>query len=75
MAAAFLADPRVGKLPRIAVLLAFAYLVSPVDLVPELVLPVAGYMDDAVLLWMSVRWLFNRGQQVTDATPPPKRIN
>ncbi len=75
LAASFLADPRVGKLPRIAVVLALAYLVSPVDLVPELVLPVAGYLDDAVLLWMSVRWLFNRGQQVTDSTPTAKRLD
>ena len=55
-----LADPRVKKLPRLAVILAIAYVLSPVDLVPELVFPVVGYLDDAVLLWMSVRWLFKQ---------------
>jgi uncharacterized membrane protein YkvA (DUF1232 family) len=39
---------RVGLL-----LLAVAYLVSPVDLVPELFLSVAGLVDDAVVaLWL-----------------------
>jgi uncharacterized membrane protein YkvA (DUF1232 family) len=50
----------VKKLPRIAVILAVAYVLSPVDLVPDLVFPVVGYLDDLVLLWMSVRWLFKQ---------------
>jgi uncharacterized membrane protein YkvA (DUF1232 family) len=64
MALAFLSDPRVGKLPRLAVLLAVAYLISPVDLVPDFAIPVVAYLDDITLLWMSLRWLFNRGEQV-----------
>jgi uncharacterized membrane protein YkvA (DUF1232 family) len=55
-----LADPRVKKLPRIAVILAIAYVLSPVDLVPDLLFPVVGYLDDVTLLWMSVRWLFKQ---------------
>jgi uncharacterized membrane protein YkvA (DUF1232 family) len=57
-AAALLTDPRVKKLPRLAVVIALAYLVWPVDLVPDFLVPVAGYLDDAVLLWLSMRWLF-----------------
>lgn len=76
-----LADPRVKKLPRIAVILAIAYVLSPVDLVPDLVFPVVGYLDDLVLLWMSVRWLFKQreGTSAQDAIPvqgkrlPPER--
>lgn len=75
MALAFLSDPRVGTLPRLAVLAAVAYLISPVDLVPDFVIPVAGYFDDLVLLWMSFRWLFKRGEQVTGAIPTAKRVD
>ena len=57
-AAALLTDPRVKKLPRFAVVFALAYLLWPVDLVPDFLVPVAGYLDDAVLLWLSMRWLF-----------------
>ena len=60
-----LRDPRVGKLPRYLVLLAVVYLISPVDFVPELLTPVFGYLDDAVLLWLSLRWLIK-----SDPGPP-----
>ena len=81
MALAFLSDPRVGKLPRLAVLAALAYLVSPVDLVPDFAIPVVAYLDDAVVMWMSLRWLFNRGEAATrkDAAgldiPTAKRVD
>lgn len=56
--AALLADPRVKKLPRFAVLAAVLYVISPVDIVPEVVLPLVGWLDDATLVWLSLRWLF-----------------
>ena len=52
-----LADPRVAKLPRFAVLAAIAYLISPIDLVPDFVVPLVGWLDDATLVWLSLRWL------------------
>lgn len=52
-----LRDPRVRGLPRMAVIAALVYLVWPVDLVPEIVTPVFGFLDDAVFLWLSFRWL------------------
>jgi uncharacterized membrane protein YkvA (DUF1232 family) len=55
-----LSDPRVAKLPRLAVVLAVVYLISPVDLVPDLLFPVAGYLDDITLVWLSLRWLFKQ---------------
>ena len=54
---ALLGDPRVAKLPRFAVLAAVAYLISPVDLVPDFVIPLVGWLDDATLVWLSLRWL------------------
>ena len=71
-----MADPRVKKLPRIAVILAVAYLLSPVDLVPDLLFPVVGYLDDITLLWMSVRWLFKQQPEPAVSVTPieAKRI-
>jgi uncharacterized membrane protein YkvA (DUF1232 family) len=52
-----LRDPRVKGLPRAAVIAAVLYLLWPVDLVPELLTPLFGFLDDAMFLWLSFRWL------------------
>ena len=52
-----LRDPRVKGLPKWLVVGALAYLVSPVDLVPEILTPVFGFFDDAVFVWLAFRWL------------------
>ena len=54
---ALLRDPRVRGLPRAAVWVALIYLISPVDFVPEILTPLFGFFDDALLLWLSFRWL------------------
>jgi uncharacterized membrane protein YkvA (DUF1232 family) len=54
---ALLSDPRTPKLPRIAVVLGVLYLLSPVDLVPDFLVPVVGYLDDITLLWLALRWM------------------
>lgn len=33
------------------ILLGLAYLISPVDLIPDLLLPYVGWLDDGVVLW------------------------
>lgn len=67
---ALLRDPRTPKLPRLMVGLAIAYLLWPIDLLPDLAIPVVGYMDDLMLLWVSVRWLFKSGEP---APPQPSQ--
>lgn len=57
-----LADPRTPRLPRAAVLLSAIYLLVPIDLLPEWVFPIVGYLDDLVLLWLSLRWLLKSGR-------------
>ncbi|PRW05805.1 PF06803 family [Chlorella sorokiniana] len=42
-------DPRVGWLPRLVALLALAYALSPVDLIPDFI-PVLGLVDDLLVL-------------------------
>ncbi|PSC67632.1 hypothetical protein C2E20_8713 [Micractinium conductrix] len=42
-------DPRTGWLPRFFILLALAYVLSPVDLIPDFI-PVLGLLDDLLIL-------------------------
>jgi uncharacterized membrane protein YkvA (DUF1232 family) len=44
---------------KLGVALIALYLVSPVDLIPE-VLPVIGVVDDLVLVPLAIRWLLKR---------------
>jgi uncharacterized membrane protein YkvA (DUF1232 family) len=66
---ALLSDPRTPKLPRLAVVLGVVYLISPVDLVPDFLVPVVGYLDDLTLLWLGVRWLFRSAPKEGEAAP------
>jgi uncharacterized membrane protein YkvA (DUF1232 family) len=59
--ARLLADPKTPRLPKLAVLLAAAYLLVPADALPELVFPIVGYLDDLVAVWLSLRWLLRSG--------------
>ncbi len=47
-------DRRVGWLLKLIPVAALAYVVSPIDLIPNAVLPVIGTLDDAAVLWMGV---------------------
>jgi uncharacterized membrane protein YkvA (DUF1232 family) len=49
-------DPRVPRRRKLALALLAAYLASPIDLVPDFI-PVAGQLDDALLLAMALRSL------------------
>lgn len=50
-----LLDPRVATLAKIAIpALAIAYVVSPVDLIPDAI-PVVGQLDDLAILGLAVR--------------------
>lgn len=44
-----LQDRRLPPLPRITGLMAIAYALSPIDLIPDFI-PVLGYLDDLVIL-------------------------
>lgn len=49
-------DPETPRAQRVLIVLLAAYLASPIDLVPDFV-PGVGYLDDAVLVALSLRWL------------------
>ena len=48
------------------------YLISPVDFVPEMLNPIFGFLDDALLLWLSLRWLLRSG--TADPPVPGARV-
>lgn len=52
-------DPRVSWLDRVLVGAVLAYFVSPVDLIPEGVLPVIGQIDDIYFLALALSRLVN----------------
>lgn len=51
-------DPRTPWLPKILLVVAVAYFVSPIDLIPD-VIPVLGALDDLLivpgLIWLAVK--------------------
>lgn len=47
-----MADRRVNFFLKLLPLASVAYLLSPIDLVPGVVLPVIGVLDDAAVLWI-----------------------
>ena len=54
-----LRHPRATRWLKLGVLGIALYLLSPVDLVPD-VLPVLGVVDDLVLVPLAIRWLLSR---------------
>lgn len=61
-----LRDPRVPRRSKIALGLAFAYVASPIDLIPEVV-PVVGWADDLLLLMLAIDSLIERaGREVVE---------
>ena len=54
-----LGDPRVPVESKVLLGLLVVYLISPIDLIPDF-LPVAGQLDDAVLLALALRHLVRR---------------
>jgi uncharacterized membrane protein YkvA (DUF1232 family) len=50
-----LADRRVAVAPKLLILGAVVYVLSPLDLIPELLLPVLGFADDLGLLLLAAR--------------------
>src|SRR5215216_5897815 len=47
-----MADKRVSAFVKILPIADLAYLISPVDLVPGVVFPVIGALDDAAIMWI-----------------------
>jgi uncharacterized membrane protein YkvA (DUF1232 family) len=57
---AVLRDPRVPRSRKLMVAALIAYLAMPFDLVPDFI-PVAGQLDDAIIVALVLRWLVRGG--------------
>ena len=69
-----LRDPRVPRRNKVAFWLLVAYLVMPIDLIPD-VIPVAGQLDDAILVALVLRSFLRAGggALVREHWPGPER--
>ena len=55
---------------KVGAALIVAYVISPIDLVPD-VLPIIGVVDDLVIVPLAIRWLLNRlPREIANAAPP-----
>ncbi|MGB7861177.1 MAG: YkvA family protein [Acidimicrobiia bacterium] len=61
-----LLDPRVPRRAKITLGLSAAYVVSPIDLIPEII-PVIGWADDVIVLMFAIDSLIERaGPEIVD---------
>jgi uncharacterized membrane protein YkvA (DUF1232 family) len=69
-----LRDPRVPRRHKLALALLMVYLILPIDLVPDFI-PVAGQLDDAILLALVLRSLVRGGGDalLREHWPGPER--
>jgi len=49
-------DKRAPKLPKILLVAAIIYFVSPLDFIPDIAIPGLGYLDDLAVLAIAVRY-------------------
>jgi uncharacterized membrane protein YkvA (DUF1232 family) len=49
-------DPGLARRHKVALWLLLAYLLNPIDLIPD-VIPVIGYLDDVVIAALVLRWV------------------
>jgi uncharacterized membrane protein YkvA (DUF1232 family) len=69
-----LRDARVPRRAKVALGLLIAYLLMPLDLVPDFI-PVAGQLDDAIAVALVLRWFLRAGGAalVREHWPGPER--
>jgi len=61
-----LLDPRVPRRAKITLGLAGAYVVSPIDIIPDII-PVIGWADDVILMMFAIDSLIERaGQEIVE---------
>ena len=68
-------DPRVPRSAKIAVAIAAVWVISPIDLIPEL-LPVIGPLDDVVVVALALRFAARRvpREAIEEAWPGERRL-
>ncbi len=67
----FLAAKKTPWAPKLFALLTVAYLVWPVDLIPDVV-PLFGWLDDVGIASFSVAWLLKKVSEATEDELRPR---
>ena len=49
-------DPRVPLSPKLMLVAAMVYIVSPVDLIPDFLIPVFGFTEDIIILMLVLKY-------------------
>ena len=52
-------DPRVPPRAKAIIVVAAIYFVSPLDLIPNLIYPFLGIIDDLAIAWAALRWFIS----------------
>jgi uncharacterized membrane protein YkvA (DUF1232 family) len=67
-------DPRVPRRSKVALVAVLGYVVCPIDLVPDFI-PVAGQLDDAIIVALVLRHLIRAGAEplIRELWPGPER--
>jgi uncharacterized membrane protein YkvA (DUF1232 family) len=63
----FLRDPKAPKASKLFFLFAMIYVISPVDAVPELFVPVFGFLDDIGFAAIALSWLASTAAKYNNA--------
>ena len=67
-----LGDARVARRHKVVLWALLAYLALPIDVVPDFI-PVAGQLDDVVVVVLALRWFLRSGRElVTELWPGPR---
>lgn len=48
-------DPRVSWVPKLVMVAGIAYVISPIDLIPDFLIPGVGYLDDLLVFTLATR--------------------
>ena len=67
----FLRDPTTAKRTKLLAVLAVLYLVSPLDAVPELLVPLFGWLDDVGVTALALTWLASKAARYENELPRP----
>lgn len=63
-------DPRTPRWLKVLPLLVLLYILSPIDFMPDLVIPGLGALDDLIILLLALRLLLNGAPSDPRGKPP-----